>query len=1142
MKKYITIILVILFSVTFYGQQTVIKVRDYDYYAYFGDRRCAELIQVTAFFKGGGSEQFISYEKGSFIKGTGNGNYILNGIVERVELYAFARDAADEVVSTSCRKGKNVERTQKIDIPLDPCSIKSFNIVHNHDSDLRQRISFTLEAISVPEVSRATASNLAGYEDPINITASANYNNSVYNWQYGIENGVEQYLCDFFPPRFCTRPKYDWFELSIPNDQNASIVLKDFLTEDIIGEEIFFRIQSCNQETSNIIGYQVRKSAPHIIAISTKDVTCYDSIDDSGNGDGDGSITLTFDRPLDPLKDDVYFSVIDLRAPSVVKNDDNITSFGSGNTHTISGLPASTPGIGFRVDVLGFYNSINYYTEGPDHSREFEIQRPTPVAFVGEPNEDANKVDVWCINGSDGTIDLVAQGGVEGYEYLVRLKGEVWDETKWISFSSQFTHTISGLSANTYEIKIRDANECEAKDQIDVGGEIKLGDVIVKEVVIDEPDAPVDLELTLINEPRAFGFEDGRISARIFGGTPLNDGSYTFEWKNQAGEVLTSTITNVLPGNQGYQVLLHSIGKGVYKLSAWDANFNPAIDKEGCFLVDIEYNLGEPDPLEVAIEIYNPISCNIDNEYSNGVDFNDPLGIPDQFQDGALVAHVKGGVAFDNTIANTGECRANFMPYCYRWKKNIGGVWQDITVNDSIIENQSVGTYALNVEDKNGIILATYEEFISPDGSREYRVVTEIDSTKYLPQPDKLEISFTNTVVTCANGDDAQATVIVTGGTSPYTYEWSNGKTTATIQNLFSGTYLVFVTDAKGCQIEGRVKIVQPNGLEINPVSIINPTCFEGNDGKIEVEVTGGNPPYRYSWNTSNTTTSIDGLASGIYRIEVIDNKECKAFYEVNLTDPDPIIVNLEDKRSLCNDQFLYLDIAINDPGATYSWSSQNGFASTDSAVEITKAGRYVATITSSLGCIGIKDIEVEVLDIPIDSDFLITTQTYTDEEVILVNVSEPMGEKIEWTIPDGVEVISESKEKLILKFDQEGPYDINLRSYQKDCYQDFAKTILVQPAIKSPEIFTSQGEFIEEFIVYPNPNNGVFKTKISLAEDSNITVKIINLMSGATMSERSEKNNRDFLLDYSIALPAGVYLLLLETPKGTATRKLVFE
>ncbi len=1139
MKRYITIVFVLFFGVTLFAQETIVKITNYSYSSGFRDRRCGEVIRLTAFYTDGRSEAFVNLSDnatGSYSET----NYRLTGIVERIELYAFAKDARDQVFGTTCDGGKTVEATQPRTFPLNPCTIRNYSISHSNSSDVSQNVSFNIEAISVPEISRATASNLAGYEDPINITASPGFDNSVYNWQYGIQNGVEQYLCGFFPPRFCTRPKYDWFELSIPNDQNASIVLMDFLTEDIIGEEIFFRIQSCNQEASNIIGYQVRKSAPHIIAISTKDVTCYDSIDDSGNGDG--SITLTFDRPLDPLKDDVYFSVIDLRTSSVVKNDNNITSFGPGNTHTISGLPASTPGIGFRVDVLGFYNSINYYTEGPDHFREFEIQRPTPVAFVGEPNDDVNKVDVWCINGSDGTIDLAAQGGVEGYEYLIRVKGEAWDETKWIPFLAQFTHTISGLSANTYEIKIRDANECEAKDQIDVGGEIKLGDVIVKEVVIDEPDAALDLELTLINEPRAFGFEDGRISARIFGGTPLNDGSYTFEWKNEAGEVLTSTITNVLPGDQGYQVLLHSIGKGVYKLSAWDANFNPATDKEGCFFIDIEYNMGEPDPLEVVIEIYNPISCNIDNEYSNGIDFNSPLGIPDQFQDGALVAHVKGGVSFDNTIANAGECRANFMPYCYRWKKNIGGVWQDIAVNDSIIENQSVGTYALNVEDKNGIILATYEEFISTDGSREYRVVTEIDSTKYLSQPDKLEISFTNTVVTCANGDDAQATAIVKGGTRPYTYEWSNGKTTATIQNLFSGTYLVFVTDAKGCQIEGRVKIVQPNGLEINPVSIINPTCFEGNDGKIEVEVTGGNPPYRYSWNTNNTTTSLDGLASGTYRIEVIDNKGCKAFYEVNLTDPDPIIVNLEDKRSLCNDQSLFLDIAINDPGATYSWSSQNGFTSTDSAVEITKAGRYIATITSSLGCIGIKDIEVEVLDIPIDSDFLITTQTYTDEEVILVNVSEPMGEKIEWTIPEGVEVISESKEKLVLKFDQEGPYDINLRSYQKDCYQDFTKTILVQPAIESPEVFTSQGEFIEEFIVYPNPNNGAFKTKITLAEDSNITVKIVNLMSGATMSERSEKNNRDFLLDYSVTLPTGVYLLLLETPKGTATRKLVFE
>ncbi len=57
----------------------------------------------------------------------------------------------------------------------------------------------------------------------------------------------------------------------------------------------------------------------------------------------------------------------------------------------------------------------------------------------------------------------------------------------------------------------------------------------------------------------------------------------------------------------------------------------------------------------------------------------------------------------------------------------------------------------------------------------------------------ELEISFTSTVVTCLSGNDAQATAIVTGGTSPYTYEWSTGETTPVITNLIAGTYLVFV-------------------------------------------------------------------------------------------------------------------------------------------------------------------------------------------------------------------------------------------------------------------------------------------------------------------------------------------------------------
>lgn len=895
-------------------------------------------------------------------------------------------------------------------------------------------------------------------------------------------------------------------------------------------------IAKYQSQRSNPIVFRYLKSSPTIHKVEQTPVSCRNATD--------GKVKIFFNTNLLPQE---KFTSISLKKGGDITTqlDISVLSAEPGGKWSYTFPDDLASGI-YEVELLGSYKGVATYTDGDDHTATIEVTKPSVVQFditeIIDSRCDDNDSDPS--NNNDGEILITAYGNDNSgvYRYSYQIDGGGFSD--WVDFNSGSQHRMRLLKPADYEIKVQKyvrnrTVECIAYI-LNAGEPTSV--IKVEKVTIKEPKDPVQIVYTLVNEPRAFGFEDGRISARIFGGTPLNDGSYTFEWKNEAGQILNTVHTEVLSGDQGYAVTLHSVGAGTYYLNAWDAKYEDATYTTGCFQVNSEYNLEQPDPLEVVLDIYNPISCNIDNEYNNGIDFNLPFGIPDQFQDGALVAHVKGGVPFAKTNTNSGECRDNFMPYCYRWKKNVGGTWQDIAVKDSIIENQSVGTYALNVEDKNGIVLATYEEFISPDGSREYRVVTEIDSTKYLSQPDKLEISFTSTVVTCLSGNDAQAAAIVTGGTSPYTYEWSTGETTSVITNLIAGTYLVFVTDAKGCQLEGRVKIIQPNGLDITAVSIVNPTCFEGNDGKIEVEVTGGNPPYSYVWNTGSTTTAIDGLSSGIYRIEVTDTKGCKAFYEVQLADPEPIIVAIEKKRSLCGDQSLTLDIGISDPGAVYSWSSENGFTSTDSSIEISKTGIYTATITSSLGCIGTGSINVEVLDIPIEAYFLIATQGYTQQDVILVNISDPLGDKVEWTIPEGAKVISETSRELVLQFENEGAYTVNLRSYQKDCYQDFTETIFVLPAIEGPERINVQRDFIEEFIVFPNPNGGAFKTKISLAEDANITIKIIDLLSGATIHERSEKNNQDFLLEYSVTAPAGVYLILLETPKGTAVRKLVFE
>ncbi|WP_074410272.1 T9SS type A sorting domain-containing protein [Aquimarina megaterium] len=1075
--------------------------------------------------------------------------------------YYFEHKVKEIRIHFNYRKKKNSsDRHEEVySFPVggvDPCQPQTINtgIVNGSlpvGRDINpQSINFRFRVIPLPGITRGGSGvNIAGFNDPMRVNATGPHHPNVYHWKYRIEgeggsnirpiaNAFRQ--GDFANGNlgFVNKTNYLWID--IPTAPNRSIF--DLRPSDFLGglgnEDAFldktiiigaFSRNGCDSHTvhHNFTSFRIVRSAPYFQIERNTPVTC------KGGSDGEVSINFT------PFKsgDQLNFTLHKKLASGIYDTGvaySNITPTGTLSNMTFSNLPAGEYKLG---QLIGKYIRggvlQNFYSDGEFHTLEFTVREPDAVTFEREPADD--KTDVWCFDGADGEILLTATGGVGGYQYLLRKEGNSFG-TDWVSFTSGTTHSITGLEVDTYYMKLRDINGCIAKDA--------LNNDVVKQVTINKPDTPVDVEVELINQPRAFGFEDGRISARIFNGTPFTDGTYTFVWKNERGDVLNTAINTVLSGDQGYQTLLHSVGAGVYTLDVFDANFNPATDKKGCFVTNIQFNLQQPEPLEVTIEVFNLISCHIENEYSDGIDFIDPIGIADQFQDGALIATVTGGVPFDKTtLAKAGECRENFSLYCYRWKKNVGGVWQDIADNDEIIEGLSVGTYALNVEDANGIVLGTYEEYTDIDGSREYRLIQAVDSTKYLAQPDKLEISFQNTEVTCASGGDATAKAVVTGGTKPYTYQWSNGETTSTINNLIAGTYLVFVIDAKGCEIEGRIKIDQPNGIEITPISVISPTCFGGNDGSIRVDVEGGSPPYRYRWNTGSTSsTNITNLSSGIYSIEVTDSKGCKAIYEEILKDSDPVVVRLENKRTLCKDQSFNLDITIDDPGATYSWSGDNGFTSSNSKVELNQSGRYIVTITNSIGCVGVGEIEVEVTNIPIDSDFLITTQAYTNQEVILVNISEPIGETIEWTIPEGVEVVSETEDQIVLVFDEEGSYDVILRSTQGDCYQDFTRTVLVQPTIVGPAVSNSENDFIEEFIVFPNPNGGNFQTKIGLTEESNVTLKIISLMSGAIVDQRVEGSNIDFLLDYSLALPTGVYLMLLETPRGSETRKLVFE
>ena len=139
-------------------------------------------------------------------------------------------------------------------------------------------------------------------------------------------------------------------------------------------------------------------------------------------------------------------------------------------------------------------------------------------------------------------------------------------------------------------------------------------------------------------------------------------------------------------------------------------------------------------------------------------------------------------------------------------------------------------------------------------------------------------MTLSTTQINAACNSTGSATVNVTGGNGPYTYSWNTGpvQTTQTATGLIAGNYSVVVTDAGGCTRSAQVTITNP-GAPVVTASSVATNC--GNNGSATATVTGGNPPYTYSWTTSpvQTTSSATGLAAGSYTVYVTDNNGCSA-------------------------------------------------------------------------------------------------------------------------------------------------------------------------------------------------------------------------------------------------------------------------
>src|SRR5690606_27043317 len=135
---------------------------------------------------------------------------------------------------------------------------------------------------------------------------------------------------------------------------------------------------------------------------------------------------------------------------------------------------------------------------------------------------------------------------------------------------------------------------------------------------------------------------------------------------------------------------------------------------------------------------------------------------------------------------------------------------------------------------------------------------------------------------------------------------------TQDLTSLASGTYSVTVTDASGCTAISSIAITQPDELVITttPSQV---TCFNGSDGSISLNVTGGTGAYAYLWNDGETTANRIGLAAGTYAVKVTDASGCAMSLKIEVSGGTCAPVAEDDDFVIQQDMILQADVAPND-------------------------------------------------------------------------------------------------------------------------------------------------------------------------------------------------------------------------------------
>ena len=553
----------------------------------------------------------------------------------------------------------------------------------------------------------------------------------------------------------------------------------------------------------------------------------------------------------------------------------------------------------------------------------------TYLLTVTDPNTDCSATDEVTI-GENTTVPDANAGADQLLTCVntsIQLEGNSancpnctfsWTSVDGNIVSNPDNATITVDAPGTYTLNVTDPNNaCTASDEVQVSQDISTPSTVISGplIICDGDPATLTTQVTGGTMPYTYEWNNGETTASIdVQPSVTTDYSVTVTGANGCTSTAQVTLTvnenptanagmdqSVCEGGSANLIASANGGTSPYSYQWSDGlGTNPMLTftptNTSTISVTVTDANGCTDVDEVNITVNELATITLDNQ--TNVSCNGD-------SDGSISINVGNGVD----------------PLSFAWSNG---------ANTQNIDNLAAGNYDLTLTNGNGCT-STFSATIT--------------------EPSPLSLNPSATGETAQGADDGTATVQPSGGTAPYTFAWSNGAQTQSIDGLAPDIYTVTVTDDNGCFATAEISVASFDCQITASATTTNVTCNGGEDGTLSIQVNDAQLPIDIQWSNGLNGLVQTNLMAGTYSVSITDAVNCLVIVNFTINEPDElvVVVNTQNETAAgANDGSASAVISGGTPPYTYEWSNGEN----TEMIENLAPGSYSLSVSDANGCI----------------------------------------------------------------------------------------------------------------------------------------------------------------------------------------------